>query len=175
MERIKALEIVLAVIVIGAGAFFLFKKLSTSKSRGYWDSSMIENKHPGSDWVYLPSVAQDNDFPLMFEPDRQRKKAAQNLLKRIISKDDYSIELERDFSADGKLEGIRVIDTTRGQHVCVGEVDRDAFLAIKERYDQEMPLSVFAKSVFKFPDGSLHLTMGVLIPKKSLRKKYELG
>jgi len=179
---VSALEIVLIVIVVGAVALLLLKKRTASRSTerrsdssgGYWDSSMIENKHPGKDWVYLPNVSKENDSYLIFEPNPEQKKAAQKLLQRIINREDYNIELQRQFSDSGELEDISVIDTTDERQVAVGRLDRDAMIAIKERYKEDMPISVFAKSVFKDPDGALHLTMGTLIPKKSLRKDFEL-
>ena len=182
VEGVVAVEIALIVILIGAVVFFLLKKRTASRSTerrsdgsgGYWDSSMIENKHPGKDWVYLPNVSKENDSYLIFEPNPEHKKAAQKLLKRIIKRDDYSLELQRQFSESGELEDILVIDTTNERQVVVGRLDRDAMIAIKERYKEDMPISVFAKSVFEAPDGALHLTMGTLIPKKSLRKDFEL-
>lgn len=151
------------------------RNATPSKSGGdNWQELTIDWKHLGSDWVYLPKFDKDNECKLICIRDMGHREAVKPLIERIVGGREYSLALEREPANEYDPNAIRVVDTTTDPAVPVGYLPRDVSATISERYSVEMPIAVMVKRAIKSPDGEVFLRLAPLVPKKSLRKKFEL-
>lgn len=140
-----------------------------------WRDLEIEWRHPGSDWVYLPRFDKDNECKLVYIGALGHREAVKPLIERVRDKRDYSIALEREPTNKHDPNAIQVVDNTNGSGVVVGYLPKEVSAVIADRYSAKMPISVIVKRAIKAPDGEVYLRLAPLVPKKSLRKQYELS
>ncbi len=140
-----------------------------------WRELDIEWRHPGSDWVYLPKFDKDNECKLVTIRDLGHREAVEPLIQRVLEKRDYTLSLEREPTNKHDPNAIQVMDTTGGSGVVVGYLPKEVSAVIANRYSTNMPISVIVKRATKAPDGAVYLRLAPLVPKKSLRKQYELA
>jgi hypothetical protein len=139
-----------------------------------WQELEIEWRHPGSDWVYLPKFDKDNECKLVCISDMGHREAVKPLIKSVTVGRDYSISLKREPTNRYDSNAIQVVDQTNGSDVVIGYLPKEVAAVISDRYSAEMPISVMVKRAIKSPDGEIYLRLAPLIPKKPIRKPYEL-
>lgn len=150
------------------------QRTTKDKSEGSrWEELNIEWKHPGADWVYLPKFDKDNECKLVSITDMGHREAVKPLTERVVAGKEYSLALKREPTNKYDPNAIQVVDTTNQNADVVGYLPKDVSATIAERYDTEMPITVMVKRAIKSPDNVVYLRLAPLVPKKSLRKKYE--
>lgn len=139
-----------------------------------WKELRIGRRHPGSDWVYLPKVSKDNECKLVSISETGQREAAEALVGKVKNGYNYLIELEREPSNPHDPNAIKVLDTSDGGRIHVGYIPRDVAEIVADRYAPEMPIRVMVKRAIQSPEGRVFLRLAIMIPKKSLRREYEL-
>jgi hypothetical protein len=141
-----------------------------------WLEQDFPFQHPGPDWVYASGLDSDNECKLISIREQGHRDAAINTINAVLEGKDYRLTAKREPDNAFDRNAIAIYSSVNGSaDTQIGYVPREVNSEIARLFESNMPLRAIVMRIIQAPDGERYIRLGLLMPKKRLRKAYERG